>query len=119
MMSKKQGPAAPGEILIYQTESGDTKVDVYLNQDTIWMSRVNIARLYATTPQNISMHIKNIYHDHELEEERTSKDYLLVQREGTRDVSRVRFFMLTGIVLNCIISIKRQLMFGSVGSPGN
>ena len=64
MMSEKQEPAQ-GEILIYQTESGDTKVDVYLNEDTIWMSRVNIARLYATTPQNISMHIKNIYHDHE------------------------------------------------------
>ena len=63
------------------------------------MSRVNIARLYATTPQNISMHIKNIYHDHELEEERTSKDYLLVQSEGTRDVSRRTKFYNLDMVL--------------------
>lgn len=98
MMSEKQEPAQ-GEILIYQTESGDTKVDVYLNEDTIWMSRVNIARLYATTPQNISMHIKNIYHDHELAEERTSKDYLLVQSEGTRDVSRRTKFYNLDMVL--------------------
>ena len=99
MMSKKQGPAAPGEILIYQTESGDTKVDVYLNQDTIWMSRVNIARLYATTPQNISMHIKNIYRDQELKQEGTSKDYLLVHSEGTREVSRQTKFYNLDMIL--------------------
>mgnify|MGYP003593460558 FL=1 len=98
-MSKKQGPAAPGEILIYQTESGDTKVDVYLNQDTIWMSRVNIARLYATTPQNISMHIKNIYRDQELKQEGTSKDYLLVHSEGTREVSRQTKFYNLDMIL--------------------
>ncbi|MDQ0204598.1 virulence RhuM family protein [Pectinatus haikarae] len=98
MMSGKHQPAQ-GEILIYQTELGDTKVDVYLNQDTIWMSRVNIARLYATTPQNISMHIKNIYHDNELKQEGTSKDHLLVQSEGTRDVSRrTKFYNLDMIL---------------------
>lgn len=50
-----------GEILIYQTEKGETKIDVYMEDNTIWLSRINMAQLYGTSPQNISMHIKNIY----------------------------------------------------------
>ncbi len=57
-----------GRILIYQNEKGDTKIDVYFEDDTIWMTQKNIAELYQTTPQNITLHIKNIYTDGELEE---------------------------------------------------
>lgn len=46
-----------GEILIYQTEKGETKIDVYMEDGTIWLSRVNISHLYGTSPQNITMHI--------------------------------------------------------------
>ena len=77
-----------GEIFIYQTEKGETKIDVYMEGVTIWLSRVNIAQLYGTSPQNITMHIKNIYEEGELEEDSTSKNYLLVQNEGGREVSR-------------------------------
>lgn len=77
-----------GRILIYQNEKGDTKIDVYFEDDTIWMTQKNIAELYQTTPQNITLHIKNIYTDGELEESATCKNYLQVQNEGYRQVKR-------------------------------
>lgn len=77
-----------GKILIYQNEKGDTKVDVYFNGESVWMSRRSIAELYQTSSQNITMHIKNIYKDGELQEEATCKNYLQVQNEGARHVQR-------------------------------
>lgn len=77
-----------GRILIYQNEKGDTKINVYFEDDTIWMTQKNIAELYQTTPQNITLHIKNIYTDGELEELATCKNYLQVQNEGYRQVKR-------------------------------
>lgn len=64
--------------MIYQNEKGDTKVDVLFCDDNIWMTQAVIAELYQTKPQNITQHIKNIYEDGELEENRTCKDYLQV-----------------------------------------
>ena len=88
-----------GEILIYQTEKGETKIDVYMEDGTIWLSRVNISQLYGTSPQNITMHIKNIYEEGELEESSTSKNYLLVQNEGEREVARnTKFYNLDMIL---------------------
>lgn len=77
-----------GNILIYQNEKGDTKVDAYFNDSTIWMSQKSLAQLYQTSPQNITLHIKNIYSDKELDESSTCKDYLQVRTEGTRTVQR-------------------------------
>ena len=58
-----------GNILIYQNEKGDTKVDVYFSGDSVWMTQKSIAELYQTSSQNITLHIKNIYYDRELQEE--------------------------------------------------
>lgn len=77
-----------GNILIYQNEKGDTKVDAYFSGESIWMSQKGIAELYQTSSQNITMHIKNIYKDGELSEDATCKDYLQVQKEGNRRVQR-------------------------------
>ncbi len=57
-----------GNILIYQTEKGDTKIDVFFQNGDIWMNQSASARLHNTTPQNITMHICNIYADGELDE---------------------------------------------------
>ena len=73
-----------GSVLIYQNESGSTKVDAYFNDATIWMSQRSMAELHQTSPQNITLHIKNIYADGELDESSTCKNYLQVQNEGTR-----------------------------------
>lgn len=91
--------ANTGKILIYQNEKGDTKIDVYFEDDTIWMTQKNIAELYQTTPQNITLHIKNIYSDGELEEASTCKNYLQVQNEGDRQVKReMKFYNLDMIL---------------------
>ena len=88
-----------GKILIYQNEKGDTKVDVYFSEDTIWMTQRTMAELYQTTPQNITAHIKNIYEDGELEPDSTCKDYLQVQIEGSREVQRERKFYNLDMIL--------------------
>ena len=88
-----------GKILIYQTEKGDTKVDVYFTEDTIWMTQRTMADLYQTTPQNITLHIKNIFEDGELDIGATCKDFLQVQTEGGREVQRDRKFYNLDMIL--------------------
>ena len=77
-----------GKILIYQNEKGDTKIDVYFEEDTIWMTQRSMAELYQVTPQNITLHIKHIYQDGELDPAATCKEYLQVQTEGARKIRR-------------------------------
>ena len=91
--------ANTGKILIYQNEKGDTKVDVFFTEDTIWMTQRTMAELYQTTPQNITSHIKNIYEDSELDIEATCKDFLQVQNEGGREVRRERKFYNLDMIL--------------------
>ena len=74
------------EILLYQTEDGQTKIDVRLEEESVWLSQVQMAELFQTTKQNISLHIKNVFEEGELEEISTVKDYLTVPTEGKRDV---------------------------------
>ena len=75
-------------ILIYQDEDGVTKVLVKFSDEDIWLTQNQIAEIYKTTQENISMHIKNIYKDGELENNSTNKKFLLVQNEGNRQVKR-------------------------------
>ena len=91
--------ADTGRLLIYQNEKGDTKVDVYFVEDTIWMTQRTMAELYQTTPQNITSHIKNVYEDGELVVDSTCKDFLQVQIEGAREVQRARKFYNLDMIL--------------------
>ena len=77
-MKRTQEVSELGDILIYQNEKGDTKVDAYFFDKDIWMSQAAIAQLYNTTTQNITMHIKNIYAEGELDENSTCKEFLQV-----------------------------------------
>lgn len=76
------------EIIIYQTQDGQTKIDVRLENETVWLTQNQMAELFQTTKQNVSSHIKNIFEEGELSENSTVKDYLTVQQEGNRKVSR-------------------------------
>ena len=87
-MGKKFEVSELGDMLIYQNEKGDTKVDVYFFNDDIWMSQAAIAKMYYTTPQNITKHVRNIYKDGELDENSTCKEFLQVQTEGNRQIKR-------------------------------
>ena len=77
-----------GEILIYESADHQTQVEVKLESDTVWLTQKQMAELFQTTPQNVTVHLKNIFEEGELEELATCKDYLQVQVEGNRQVSR-------------------------------
>ena len=75
-------------IIIYQDEDGVTKVNVRFSNEDVWLTQNQLAEIYDTTQENIAMHIKNIYADKELDENRTYKKFLLVRQEGARQVKR-------------------------------
>ena len=88
-----------GDIIIYQTEDGLTKIDVKVQNETVWLSQQQMAELYNTTKQNISLHIKNIFDEDELSEDSTVKEFLTVQKEGNRNVERnVKYYNLDMII---------------------
>lgn len=75
-------------IIIYQDENGITKVNVRFADEDVWLTQSQLAEIYDTTQENISMHVANIYKDNELDENRTYKKFLLVRQEGQRQVKR-------------------------------
>lgn len=88
-----------GEIIIYQTDDGLTKIDVKVQNETVWLSQQQMADLYDTTKQNISSHIKNIFDEEELAMDSTVKEFLTVQKEGNRKVERkVKYYNLDMII---------------------
>ncbi len=87
------------ELLFYSTEDGNSKIEVRLENETVWLSQKQMTELFQTTKQNISLHIKNIYAEGELEENSTVKEYLTVQKEGSRQVKRaVPYYNLDVII---------------------
>lgn len=89
------------QIVIYQAEDGHTKLDVRLEQDTVWLSQSQLMELFQQTKQNISLHINNIFKEKELVKSSTVKEYLTVQTEGNRQVKR----KITYYNLEVIISV--------------
>ena len=75
-------------LIIYQDDNGLVKVNVRFANEDVWLTQGQLAEIYDTTQENVSMHISNIYKDGELEHERTYKKFLLVRQEGTRSVQR-------------------------------
>ena len=87
------------KIVIYQTDDGQTQIDVRLENETVWLSQAQMAELFQKTPQNITMHIRNAFNEGELDESSTCKEFLQVQFEGAREVTRkVKFYDLDVII---------------------
>jgi hypothetical protein len=78
----------PTEFLLYIADDGQTRIDVRVQDENVWLNQLQLAELFQTTKQNISLHIKNVFKDGELDEAATVKEYLTVQTEGRRAVSR-------------------------------
>ena len=76
------------KIIIYQDDNETTHVSVRFADEDLWLTQNQLADIYCTTQENVSMHIKNIYSDKELDENRTHKKFLLVRKEGNRQVKR-------------------------------
>ena len=86
-------------IIIYTTPDNAIRLQVNLEDDSVWLSQNQMAALFQTTKQNISLHIQNIFDEKELQQEATVKDYLTVQNEGGRNVKRnVQLFNLDIII---------------------
>ncbi|MEI3498952.1 MAG: hypothetical protein V8Q71_00260 [Bacilli bacterium] len=75
-------------ILFYNDEEGNLKIEVLLENEDVWLTQKSLAKLFDTTRNNITLHIGNIYKEDELNGNSTSKDSLLVQTEGRRNVKR-------------------------------
>jgi len=76
------------QIIIYKAENGQTKIDVRFEDETVWLTQKQLAELFQTTKQNINQHIANIFTEEELDAKATVKNFLTVQKEGNRQVSR-------------------------------
>ena len=70
------------KIILYQDDDEITRVSVPFADEDLWLTQNQLADIYCTTQENISMHIRNIYADRELDENRTYKKFLLVRQEG-------------------------------------
>lgn len=86
-------------VIIYTTEDGAAKIELRLENGTVWLSQAEIAELFQTTKQNISKHIQAIFDDQELDETATVNQQLTVQNEGDREVSRAISFYNLDVIL--------------------
>jgi hypothetical protein len=88
MSAVDQTDTPKGELILYQTEDGQAEINLTAIDGTVWLTQGELAELFATTPQNVTLHIKSIYEDAELSEGATCKDFLQVRKEGDRNVER-------------------------------
>jgi hypothetical protein len=70
--------------MIYRTEDGHTKIDVRIEEDTVWLSQTQMTELFQTTKQNVSLHINNVFVDGELDRNSTVKEYLTTATDGKK-----------------------------------
>jgi len=88
-----------GEIIIYQPEDKSTQFEVRIDEETVWLTQIQMVELFSSSKQNISLHINNIFKEGELSPVSTVKEYLTVQVEGGRRVKRkITFYNLDVII---------------------
>ena len=102
-------------ILFYNDEEGNLKIEVLLENEDVWLTQKSLAKLFDTTRNNITLHIGNIYKEDELDENSTSKDSLLVQTEGRRNVKRnLKIYNLDMIIsIGFRVNSKKAIKFRS------
>jgi len=100
-------------ILFYNDEEGKVKIEVLLENEDVWLTQKSLAKLFDTTRNNITLHIGNIYKEDELDENSTSKDFLLVQTEGRRSVKRnLKIYNLDMIIsIGFRVNSKKAIKF--------
>ena len=107
-LQKKTVIMEENKIIIYQTEDGQTQIDVRMENETVWLTQAQMAVLFNKTPQNITMHIQNAYKEGELDRESTCKEYLQVQKEGIRDVKRLQKFYDLDVIISVGYRVKSK-----------
>ncbi len=109
MKKKEEQTPAKSELILYQTEDGKTRIEVKLQDETVWLTQKLMAELFQTTPQNITTHLKNIFTEGELDESATCKDFLQVQTEGNRQVERKQQFYNLDAIISVGYRIKSHV----------
>lgn len=104
---------AESEIKIFQSDDGQTEVQVQLNRDTVWLSQRQMAQLFNKDSDTISLHLKNIYESGELDEISTTEESSVVQIEGKREVKRkLKLYNLDAIIsVGYRVNSKRGIQF--------
>ena len=97
-----------GEIIIYQTEDGLTKIDVNMQDETVWLSLEQMSDLFQRDKSTISRHIKNIFAEGELVREATVANFATVQNEGDRKVERVIDYYNLDVIISVGYRVKSQ-----------
>ena len=98
-----------GEIILYQTEDGTTKIDVRLENENVWLSQQQLTELYQTSRTNVVEHIKHIFEEGELNEEATCRNFRQVQMEGNRSVTRETPFYNLDMIISLGYRIKSRI----------
>ena len=101
------------DIIIYQTEDGEIKLDVKMEKDTVWLTQVQMGELFQTDRTSIVRHINNIYKSHELEIESTCAKIAQVRKEGKRNITRnIPYYNLDMIIsVGYRVNSKRGTQF--------
>ena len=104
---------ADSEIKIYQTDDGQTKIDVKFDNETVWLTQKQMAQLFDKDSDTIGLHLKNIYKSGELEEHTTTEEFPVVQQEGKRTVKRkLKFYNLDAIIsIGYRVNSRRGIQF--------
>ena len=104
---------ANSEIKIYQTDDGQTKIDVKFDNETVWLTQKQMAQLFDKDSDTIGLHLKNIYKSGELEEHTTTEEFPVVQQEGKRTVKRkLKFYNLDAIIsIGYRVNSRRGIQF--------
>lgn len=107
---KSAGSASDrGQLLVYEAEDGRIKIDVRLEDETVWLTQQRMADLFQTTKQNISSHIQNVYEERELAPEATVKKFLTVRQEGGREVKRQIDYYNLDIIISVGYRVKSRV----------
>ncbi len=99
-MTKRDRLLVPGgEVVVYESPEGEVSVDVRFESESVWLTQAQMGEVFQSTPENILMHLRNIYSSEELEEKATAKDFLVVRTEGKRSVRRkIKHYNLDAII---------------------
>ena len=95
-----------GEIIIYRTADGETRLEVRMESDSVWLTQAQMAELFQTTPQNITMHTNHVFREGELEKEATCKRSLQVRQEGTRTIRRIQNIYNLDVIISVGYRVK-------------
>jgi hypothetical protein len=107
-MSETTEPSPASDLILYQTEDGKTRIQCRFEDESLWLTQAQMADLFQTTPQNITQHIKAIYEEGELSEDRTCKPFLQVRSEGGRQVKRTLTHYTLPIILAVGFRVRSQ-----------